>query len=1152
MKRYLLLTVLMAIIAVLGMARPSASPVIPSLADGEGIASEFESAASEERSLPFRVGEETDGLPGLVAPYGGYVWESPLYKMDKEISAFRLTVFKTNNGALFGNTEFPSLGELELYDADGNEIELTASSFKTNSVNPQDGMGLAGLCDNDYATYYHAAWGAGQDPNGFDGSDYVYIEVTLPYPISAFSYKQYGRYYFNAGAERRVNTPTDIVFGEVGVDVTPDMVPFTDSNNAVLGQKITDVSQITDDGLYVLQGLYNCDPVNYFEGGPLEPVFYKGTNVYGKHLNSSCAFSIASAGDGKYTIQSLADGKYWSKEIDDDGWASATSTLFRSQAAHVTIESRKNDGLPGSFVIYHYMDSIVRNGDSCPYVVFQDWGRVLGYFAIPDLSLNQRDGKGEWYIYKMTMDTPYVYWLANLVNTVNQLGYDVGNDPGYYKIEGYAQMIAAAQRAIELKQDDVCKNYIDKVYEKIDIFEDLTPNPIVEGEYVIESALDAFYATQGVRKMLFVFPEGNDEGEIIGYHPAWGNPQDTVFENLNNQFKFRLESAAKSQKVAEWLEAGVITAEQALNAYYIKNLMYNRYIGAEIRVSTHLSTTEEAEAVYIFRQQKPTVFDIWNPDGANFSIHAENHSDGAGTGGRIVYWEGVNSEASQWRLRSLAAEEPSIYSITVEAENGTVTGAGEYEAGSYASLVAVPDTGYVFAGWYSGGTLLSIEAEYSFKVEASMTITARFTKQLINDNTMKINSLVTFPGSTLVIPVEMDNVQEITAFQFDIYLPDGITIAINEDDEPMIELASGRKTSTHSITSSQLPDGGIRIVSYSSSSKPFRGTEGALVNITTNVSSALALGDYTLIMKNMRLSAPDASEYITDYASSVISVSVMRGDVNMDKSVSMSDVVATVNYILQKPVATFNLMAADITGDGDVSMADVVGIVNIVLNPETEYSRRYNIKRGAVANSGDCLTMSEVRTGGASAAIPLNLANCTAYTAFQMDVELPEGATMAAAYLSERASGSHTVAWNTLDNGKVRVVAYSVDNSGFAGNSGELVTLEVEAAEGASGTVKVENVRMVTSGGVENAINGCGSIVDINGTTGIATTDSGMFRVYASDGALVVESGKEMQLPVYSANGRLVKMLDVAAGKNVYDALPAGVYVANGIKVILK
>ena len=275
------------------------------------------------------------------------------------------------------------------------------------------------------------------------------------------------------------------------------------------------------------------------------------------------------------------------------------------------------------------------------------------------------------------------------------------------------------------------------------------------------------------------------------------------------------------------------------------------------------------------------------------------------------------------------------------------------------------------------------------------------------------------------------------------------------------------------------------------------------------------------------------------------------GDVDMSNIVSIGDVVAVVCHILEKPTAVFNFMAADVTGDNNVSVSDIVGIVNIILNPDTEYSVGRNGKRGAVAYSSDRLTMADARSEAGSVAIPVSLNNSTAYTAFQMDVELPEGATLASATLADRAASSHSISWQTMADNKVRVVAYSLGYATFAGNDGELLTLNVEAAEGASGTVTVDNVRMATADGIENTINGCGSTIDINGTTGIGSIDGNIFKVYMADGSLVVESGKAMQLPVYSLNGRLLKVLDIAAGKNTFEALPAGVYVVNGVKVKL-
>ena len=70
------------------------------------------------------------------------------------------------------------------------------------------------------------------------------------------------------------------------------------------------------------------------------------------------------------------------------------------------------------------------------------------------------------------------------------------------------------------------------------------------------------------------------------------------------------------------------------------------------------------------------------------------------------------------------------YDLKVTAEgNGTVTGAGKYSEGTVATLKATPDSGYEFAGWYDGTTLLSKENPYEYTVDGKVTsITAKFEK----------------------------------------------------------------------------------------------------------------------------------------------------------------------------------------------------------------------------------------------------------------------------------------------------------------------------------------------------------------------------------------------------------------------------------------
>ena len=629
------------------------------------IASFWASKIDVVRTLPFRVGEKKDNLPGpLDASYNGYVWESPLYLLTEAVDAIRFTVFNTNNGAKFGDYVFPTLAEFELYDLQGNKIELTEENFSTNSVNMTgDGAGLAGLFDNNHSTYYHGAYGTGQDPNGYTGKEgYVYIEVTLPNEISGFKYKQWGR-------GNMANTPTDFAFGYAGVAVTPNDVMFSDPYNAVCGEQITSVDQITDDGIYAIQGLISCDPENYFEGeeGPREPRFYTGINTLGKTLQSAGAFSIKKNADGKYNIQSLADGKYWLRTPDDNGWGGATSTLYQSVASDLIIEPMNNDGLPNSFVIYSYEENNVRDGQSMPYIIFQDWGDNAGTFSVPSLEDNDKDGEGEWYIYKMTMETPYYYWLHNLVSAAEAMGLVKSDDPGYYKDLGtFPEALAAAQAAVEAKDDAACQAVLAQLNAAIAGVEAVTPNPVVEGTYILEAAQETFFEYFGNHKAIYVYPNDESSDAVTSaYKPYWGDI-DNDYSKASDVYHFVLESAKQSSTVQQWLADSVITEAQADAAFYIKNKYYNVYIGSQGGTSTQLGTTDAPEAVYVFRVQAPTKYDIWNPEGGSFSLHMLNHGNGTGSGSALVYWTG-SAEASQWRLRAVS-ENTSISDIVVEGD----------------------------------------------------------------------------------------------------------------------------------------------------------------------------------------------------------------------------------------------------------------------------------------------------------------------------------------------------------------------------------------------------------------------------------------------------------------------------------------------------
>ena len=57
----------------------------------------------------------------------------------------------------------------------------------------------------------------------------------------------------------------------------------------------------------------------------------------------------------------------------------------------------------------------------------------------------------------------------------------------------------------------------------------------------------------------------------------------------------------------------------------------------------------------------------------------------------------------------------------------------------------------------------------------------------------------------------------------------------------------------------------------------------------------------------------------------------LKGDANKDKQVNVTDIVAMVNYIMNKPSTDFAPEAADINMDGIVNVTDIVATVNIIM-----------------------------------------------------------------------------------------------------------------------------------------------------------------------------------------------------------------------------
>ena len=331
-------------------------------------------------------------------------------------------------------------------------------------------------------------------------------------------------------------------------------------------------------------------------------------------------------------------------------------------------------------------------------------------------------------------------------------------------------------------------------------------------------------------------------------------------------------------------------------------------------------------------------------------------------------------------------------------------------------------------------------------------------------NTLVIEDMEVRAGKQIELSVKLNNEVDITNFQFDLYLPEGITIAKDEDGYECINLSTERTTSRkHIFSNSEQQDGAMRVVCYSNSNAVFTGNEGEVLTITLDISDSMSEGDYTIQMKNIVLTEYTNSEPIkhtVPYVKSTITVYVYTlGDVNGDASIDVTDISGVVNCILSEGVEGNARRAADFNEDGAVDVTDISGVVNVILNGASSAVSEANARTRTIdsANGNRVYIKPFTLQPGEEKEIEVLLDNSgDAFTGVQLDLYLPEGISVpldADGYY-EVGLGSRTTnrkhvlpECQTQSTGALRILTYSNSNALFSGEEGDIMVVKVKGGE---------------------------------------------------------------------------------------------------------
>lgn len=405
------------------------------------------------------------------------------------------------------------------------------------------------------------------------------------------------------------------------------------------------------------------------------------------------------------------------------------------------------------------------------------------------------------------------------------------------------------------------------------------------------------------------------------------------------------------------------------------------------------------------------------------------------------------------------------------------------------------------------------------------------------------------------MPVSLTNEKNITAFQCDIYLPNGLAIATVEDEYDFT--FAGRETRSHTISSELQSDGAIRVAAFSSKNSPFSGNNGELFNIPLAIPEIT--GDFKVEIKNIILVDDKNAEQATVDVSFWVSVrNFITGDANSDHKVSISDATTTVSYILGENPEPFLLQAADVTSDGNITITDVTGIVDILLGTAAAPSMKKAARSESELAETDYLYIENFNfKAGESKDIEICLANEKPFNAFQCDIYLSEGLNFLVeddeyiVDLSNRKSRTHTIATSLQPDGSLRVVVFSSKNTAFSGNDGALMILPLIADNNltANTAISIKN-NLFAADNVEYKLPDL--TVNNKDTSSIeSVTENNTVNIWSAGNVLHIVSPEECTMRLYSLDGTFIP-LSVNCGHNAFNINRSGLYIINQQKILIK
>ena len=191
------------------------------------------------------------------------------------------------------------------------------------------------------------------------------------------------------------------------------------------------------------------------------------------------------------------------------------------------------------------------------------------------------------------------------------------------------------------------------------------------------------------------------------------------------------------------------------------------------------------------------------------------------------------------------------------------------------------------------------------------------------DNRLSLSG-VERAGGQFALTVSLHNTLPITALQADVHWNAAYTLRAED-------ITLSDRAGNHQVALSQVSADTYRLFVYSADNQPIAAGDGALLTLIYNkVEPTMSAYGTTITASHIILSTPEGKDQASLAATTL--VVGKKGDVNADGLVTVADVTAVVDVLLERQVPAGTAERADINGDGRVSIIDVVEAIQLVLN----------------------------------------------------------------------------------------------------------------------------------------------------------------------------------------------------------------------------